>query len=515
MSSRHPFPYPALASHPFGGHAHPFFFPPSSPPHLCSGHASDIYDISWSPDSLQLVSGAVDNTAIVWDVVKGRAITRLEGHSQFVQGVAWDPAGTYIATQSNDRTARVFAPVTATKGGRGKKVAAASASAGPAEAWDCAAVLKTRQEVLPPSAAPAAGAAMSDDAGPAAPAPAPATRPVPLFLDETVPSFFRRPAWSPDGSLVFFPTGIYRPPLPAGGAAAASAGGAASSSSSAPAASASALAPRPTTFAFRRDAFTTPVAHFPGTPHTKATIAVRVAPVVYKLRGPADGPGNGSFTLPYRMRFAVASLDTVFIYDTESPFPEAVISGFHCEKISDIAWSGDGSLLFVSSIDGYASVVAFSSKDTGVPLPESDPAYPPVMLKNAAAGPTFVPKQPKHAGAGGAGGAAGGAAGEEGGAGAAAMGEGAAAAAVSTSAAAGADGVAASTAGTSAAAGGATVNVLQPRKRAVLIPVAVEGGAAAVAAPAAAPPAAPAPAPAPPAEAAPPAASDASAMTDE
>lgn len=35
------------------------------------GHMEDVYDICWSPDSSQLFSGSVDNTAILWDISKG------------------------------------------------------------------------------------------------------------------------------------------------------------------------------------------------------------------------------------------------------------------------------------------------------------------------------------------------------------------------------------------------------------------------------------------------------------
>jgi WD40 repeat protein len=35
------------------------------------GHMEDVYDLSWSPDSLNLISGSVDNSAILWDVHKG------------------------------------------------------------------------------------------------------------------------------------------------------------------------------------------------------------------------------------------------------------------------------------------------------------------------------------------------------------------------------------------------------------------------------------------------------------
>jgi len=34
-------------------------------------HLEDVYDISWSADSKLLLSGSVDNTAILWDVKKG------------------------------------------------------------------------------------------------------------------------------------------------------------------------------------------------------------------------------------------------------------------------------------------------------------------------------------------------------------------------------------------------------------------------------------------------------------
>lgn len=37
----------------------------------CRGHIEDIYDIQWSPDGNNLISGSVDNSAIIWDVVKG------------------------------------------------------------------------------------------------------------------------------------------------------------------------------------------------------------------------------------------------------------------------------------------------------------------------------------------------------------------------------------------------------------------------------------------------------------
>lgn len=63
----------------------------------------DVYDLAWSPDSTQLISGSVDNTAIVWDVLKGKSLAILSDHKSFVQGVAWDPKNQYLATLSTDR----------------------------------------------------------------------------------------------------------------------------------------------------------------------------------------------------------------------------------------------------------------------------------------------------------------------------------------------------------------------------------------------------------------------------
>lgn len=35
------------------------------------GHIEDVYDISWTSDGNYMVSGSVDNTAIMWDINKG------------------------------------------------------------------------------------------------------------------------------------------------------------------------------------------------------------------------------------------------------------------------------------------------------------------------------------------------------------------------------------------------------------------------------------------------------------
>jgi len=72
------------------------------------GHVEDVVDLCWSPDGHFLISGSVDNEAIVWDIVKGQKLNYLSGHKGYIQGVAWDPLDNFIATLSTDRILRIF-----------------------------------------------------------------------------------------------------------------------------------------------------------------------------------------------------------------------------------------------------------------------------------------------------------------------------------------------------------------------------------------------------------------------
>lgn len=79
-----------------------------------------MYDLCWAPDESFLLSGSVDQSAIVWqlDLAPGKdadsSVTSkmkavmLRDHKHYVQGVAWDPSGAFIATMSSDRTCRVY-----------------------------------------------------------------------------------------------------------------------------------------------------------------------------------------------------------------------------------------------------------------------------------------------------------------------------------------------------------------------------------------------------------------------
>jgi hypothetical protein len=44
------------------------------------------------------------------------------------------------------------------------------------------------------------------------------------------------------------------------------------------------------------------------------------------------------FNLPYRIIFAVATQDSVVLYDTQQPMPIAYLGQYHYASITDIAW---------------------------------------------------------------------------------------------------------------------------------------------------------------------------------
>uniref|UniRef100_A0A8C5AI50 Chromatin assembly factor 1 subunit B n=1 Tax=Gadus morhua TaxID=8049 RepID=A0A8C5AI50_GADMO len=279
------------------------------------GHIEDVYDISWTREGTFMVSGSVDNTAILWDVAKGQKISIFNDHKSYVQGVTWDPLGQYVATLSCDRVMRVYSTQT-----KKKAYCVSKMTSGP----------------------PGDGE----------------TKPYRMFHDDSMRSFFRRLTFTPDGSFLLAPAGCVE------------AGENITN----------------TTYVFSRKSLKRPIAHLPCP--SKATLAVRCCPVYYQLRtkqddGRTDSPPQDRQTLPYRMVLAVASEDSVYLYDTQQTLPFALVSNIHYHTLSDLSWSGDGLFLAVSSTDGYCSLVSFSPGELGQPLKE-----PPVLeLSTPTPGP--------------------------------------------------------------------------------------------------------------------------------
>jgi len=64
----------------------------------------------------------------------------------------------------------------------------------------------------------------------------------------------------------------------------------------------------------------------------------------------------------------VATLNSLYVYDTESIQPIAVLAGLHYAAITDIAWSSTGNYLALSSQDGYCTLVEFENNELGSPI---------------------------------------------------------------------------------------------------------------------------------------------------
>jgi chromatin assembly factor 1 subunit B len=72
--------------------------------------------------------------------------------------------------------------------------------------------------------------------------------------------------------------------------------------------------------------------------------------------------------LPYRMILAVLSTNAIMLYDTQHAHMLSIIRNQHCANLTDVAWSNNGRTLFVTSSDGFCSVVEFADQELGVPL---------------------------------------------------------------------------------------------------------------------------------------------------
>jgi COMPASS component SWD3 len=74
----------------------------SSPLQVYEGHTAPILSIAFSPTSNMLVSGSMDESAIIWDVKTGKSMKQLPAHSEAVWCVGWDGSGGICITSSAD-----------------------------------------------------------------------------------------------------------------------------------------------------------------------------------------------------------------------------------------------------------------------------------------------------------------------------------------------------------------------------------------------------------------------------
>lgn len=111
-------------------------------------------------------------------------------------------------------------------------------------------------------------------------------------------------------------------------------------------------------------------------------MVVRPNPLLFQLL--ANAVNNSK--LPHRSIFAVLTIDTVLIYDTLHDQPLAVARGLHYAGLTDAAWSADGMTLFVTSSDGYVSILSFANGELGeaVPVEKKEEKENPVVTQAPA-----------------------------------------------------------------------------------------------------------------------------------
>ena len=82
----------------------------------------------------------------------------------------------------------------------------------------------------------------------------------------------------------------------------------------------------------------------------------------------APAAPKSAFALSHRMIYAVATQDSVLLYDTQQQTPICVVSNLHCATFTDLAWASDGLTLLISSSDGFCSTLSFAPGELGQPF---------------------------------------------------------------------------------------------------------------------------------------------------
>lgn len=162
----------------------------------------------------------------------------------------------------------------------------------------------------------------------------PVTKNLHLYQTEGILSFFRRLAFAPDGSLLLTPLGIYRH------------GDDEKEASNC------------VYVHTRAQLAHAPVFHISG--FAQPALAVSFSPKRYRLS--LDSP---VFALPYKLVFAVATLDAIVVYDSESMTPLGQLQKMHYSSITDAAWLPDGTGILAASADGFCLIVTFDNDAFG------------------------------------------------------------------------------------------------------------------------------------------------------
>ncbi|EPY51436.1 CAF assembly factor complex subunit B [Schizosaccharomyces cryophilus OY26] len=325
---------------------------------VCRSMGAEVYDICWSQDESYIVAGAMDNSIRIYNTQTGQLLFQKFDHLHYVQGVAWDPLNKYVVTQSSDRSLCVYKfekqnrdssfpqlnlksrihRIEYTNAQNSKPSSIPTEQISSVEekklqennSCNDANLLTSDSQINLDSDVVSEGG--TENASKIT---------YSLYCNETLVSFFRRPDFSPDGLLLITPAGKLR------------------------------LHGQPnaesmhTAYIFTRSSISRqPVASLTG--FSKPAIAVRFSPILYELRQASKhSPPTTCIEIPYRMIFAIACQDAVYIYDTQSCKPFYRAANLHYSTLTDLAWSDDGTILLMTSIDGFCSSIKFTPEELG------------------------------------------------------------------------------------------------------------------------------------------------------
>ncbi|MBO0765403.1 MAG: caspase family protein [Hyphomicrobiaceae bacterium] len=74
---------------------------------LLEGHRDAVVSLAFSPDGKKLISGSVDQSAMIWDVERATPLHRLKGHPDYISALAFTPDGARAVTASG-KTLRLW-----------------------------------------------------------------------------------------------------------------------------------------------------------------------------------------------------------------------------------------------------------------------------------------------------------------------------------------------------------------------------------------------------------------------
>jgi chromatin assembly factor 1 subunit B len=328
---------------------------------VLNSSSDGIYDLDWSADSKRFVIGSLDHNLVVFEdehytsnqkeqvsldaESQWRAVYRNgRDHTHYIQGVAYDPKGVYVASSSCDRTVRVYQRKPPVKGR--KKLLRPENKTQLQQVLIDGKLDYVRGKMLKFREIPQEGQ--------------PKPKKQNLFADEATGStHFRRLRFTTDGAYLICPTGVWHPNKGEG-------------------------EPSLATYVFARHRFDKPYKVLAGLDKVccaiwidfvfdlhsiELTLVIQPSrvicphPLLFEL--PKTCEGNTHNGLPYRSIFAVLTEKSVLLYDTYHGKPLCLALGLHYSGLTDAVWTSDGLTLLVSSSDGYISVISFKEGELG------------------------------------------------------------------------------------------------------------------------------------------------------